>query len=197
MDLYSTHQRNYSELQEKLIFDLKENIACIAQITMVTYICWSTQNTLQNFLLAHIFASHYYITTGQKLGCDRSVTQFMSQHSSYYAKINYSCISSLFGLIVLQCEYWFWAQDISSRLHAIMLKHGGFGYRPPHMRSSLLFDLHLPIQTLYVFYMRTLEKHPKFVKGICPRGNNNMVIIIFRVYVNVYFSCQNCISQKH
>ena len=27
------------------------------------------------------------------------------------------------------------------------------------------------------------------LKGICPRGNNKMVIILFQVYIDIYFSC--------
>jgi hypothetical protein len=32
---------------------------------------------------------------------------------------------------------------------------------------------------------------------ICPRGNNNIVIIIFLVHDNVYTPCYNCIKRKH
>jgi hypothetical protein len=35
------------------------------------------------------------------------------------------------------------------------------------------------------------------VKEICPRGNNNIVIIIFLVHDNVYIPCYNCIKWKH
>jgi hypothetical protein len=35
------------------------------------------------------------------------------------------------------------------------------------------------------------------VKEICPRGNNNIVIIIFLVHDNVYTPCYNCIKRKH
>jgi hypothetical protein len=34
------------------------------------------------------------------------------------------------------------------------------------------------------------------VKEICPRGNNNIVIIIFLVHDNVYTPCYNCIKRK-
>jgi hypothetical protein len=35
------------------------------------------------------------------------------------------------------------------------------------------------------------------LKEICPRGNNNIVIIIFLVHDNVYTPCYNCIKWKH
>jgi AAA15 family ATPase/GTPase len=35
-----------------------------------------------------------------------------------------------------------------------------------------------------------------FLKEICPRGNNNIVIIIFLVHDNVYTPCYNCIKRK-
>jgi hypothetical protein len=35
------------------------------------------------------------------------------------------------------------------------------------------------------------------LKEICPRGNNNIVIIIFLVHDNVYTPCYNCIKRKH
>jgi hypothetical protein len=35
------------------------------------------------------------------------------------------------------------------------------------------------------------------LKEICPRGKNNIVIIIFLVYDNVYTPCYNCIKRKH
>jgi hypothetical protein len=37
----------------------------------------------------------------------------------------------------------------------------------------------------------------KYLKEICPRGNNNIVIIILLVHDNVYTPCKNCIKQKH
>jgi hypothetical protein len=37
----------------------------------------------------------------------------------------------------------------------------------------------------------------KVVKEICPRGNNNIIIIIFLVHDNVYTLCYNCIKRKH
>jgi hypothetical protein len=36
-----------------------------------------------------------------------------------------------------------------------------------------------------------------YLKEICPRGNNNIVIIIFLVHDNVYTPCYNCIKWKH
>jgi hypothetical protein len=50
------------------------------------------------------------------------------------------------------------------------------------------FNILLPSGGIYKY---------KKVKEICPRGNNNIVIIIFLVHDNVYILYYNCIKWKH